>query len=156
MEKVNLQLNKNIEKKEATFISENTKEKLLQLMKENVLYGTGKNAFVDGYDVGGKTATAEKVNLEKGGYDKRKLVSSFLSVFPTNDPSYILFVLYDEPFLDQTSTDKESATGGKTAAKTTSRIIKRVAPILGIEKKSVITDHLLTNKKNKGIDYVSF
>ena len=50
-------------------------------MEENVLYGTGKKAFLPGYRIGGKTATAEKIDYTKGGYDKRKLISSFLSVF---------------------------------------------------------------------------
>ena len=78
-------------------MSSSTKEKLLQLMEENVLYGTGKKAYIEGYRVGGKTATAEKINNKKGGYDKKKLVSSFLSVFPINKPKYICLVLFDEP-----------------------------------------------------------
>ena len=102
-------------------------------MEENVLYGTGKKAFVAGYRVGGKTATAEKINYKKGGYDKRKLVSSFLSVFPINDLN-ICLVLFDEPMLNNMSNNNnDGATGGKTAAKTTAKIIKRIAPILGIE-----------------------
>ena len=42
-------------------MSDSTKKKLLHLMEENVLKGTGKNAYVKGYDIGGNTATAEKV-----------------------------------------------------------------------------------------------
>ena len=68
-------------------------------MEENVLKGTGKNAYVKGYGIGGKTATAEKVIKNEGVYDKRKLVSSFLSIFPIKSPKYICLVLFDEPFL---------------------------------------------------------
>ena len=49
-------------------------------MEDNVLHGTGKRAAVNGYRVGGKTATGEKTN-NQGLYDKDKLVSSFLSIF---------------------------------------------------------------------------
>ena len=65
-EKIKLELQKtNIEKKDS-LLRLSTKEKLLQLMEENVLYGTGKKAFLDGYRIGGKTATAEKINFIKG------------------------------------------------------------------------------------------
>ena len=95
------------------------------------------------------------------GYDKRKLVSSFLSVFPINEPKYICLVLFDEPLLNNLSTNNDGATGGKTAAKTTAKIIKRIAPILGIELQNNINNLivkkrrelilLLTNLINKDI-----
>ena len=123
-------------------------------MEQNVLYGTGKNAFVKGYDIGGKTATAEKINLIKGGYDKTKLVSSFLSVFPTSNPRYICFVLFDEPSLKDRNKKDDGATGGKTAAKTTAKIIKRIAPILGLEKENTKKDLLAISKE--GISLASY
>ena len=154
-EEVKLELQKKNIKHENNLLSSSTKEKLLHLMEENVLSGTGKNAFVKGYSVGGKTATAEKVNKREGGYDKRKLVSSFLSVFPINSPKYICLVLFDEPFLKDSKDVKDGATGGKTAAKTTAKIIKRIAPILGVEKENINKD-LLVNKERTGINFVSF
>ncbi len=154
-EEVKLELQKKNIKYENNFLSSSTKEKLLHLMEENVLSGTGKNAYVKGYSVGGKTATAEKVNKREGGYDKRKLVSSFLSVFPISSPRYICLVLFDEPFLKDSKDLKDGATGGKTAAKTTAKIIKRIAPILGVEKENINED-LLVNKGRKGINFVSF
>ena len=134
MKKIKLELQEINKENQDTFLSHSTKEKLLQLMEENVLYGTGKKAFVKGYRIGGKTATAEKIDYKKGGYDKRKLVSSFLSVFPINEPKYICLVLFDEPMLNNLPTKNDGATGGKTAAKTTAKIIKRIAPMLGIER----------------------
>jgi len=154
-EEVKLELQKKNIKHENSFLSSSTKENLLHLMEENVLYGTGKNAFIKGYSIGGKTATAEKINKREGGYDKRKLVSSFLSVFPINSPKYICLVLFDEPFLKDSQDLKDGATGGKTAAKTTAKIIKRIAPILGVEKENINKD-LLVNNERKGINYVSF
>ena len=123
-------------------------------MEENVLYGTGKKAFLSGYRIGGKTATAEKVDYKKGGYDKRKLVSSFLSVFPINEPKYICLVLFDEPMINNLSANNDGATGGKTAAKTTAKIIKRIAPILGIELQNNINNLIV--KREKGINFASY
>ena len=85
-----------IEYKENKLISENTKNILKELMLENVLLGTAKRAKMEGYDIGGKTATGEKVN-NKGKYDQTKLVSSFLAIFPIKKPKYISLVLFDEP-----------------------------------------------------------
>ncbi len=154
-EKINLKLQRKNTEKKNNFISKKTREKILHLMKVNVLNGTGKNAFVSGYDVGGKTATAEKIDKIGGGYDKRKLVSSFLSVFPINNPKYVLLVLFDEPFLKNKYDENFGATGGKTAAKTTAKIIQSIAPILGMNKKRLDKD-LVVEKNLKGFNYVSF
>ena len=153
-EKIKLELQEINKENQDTFLSHSTKEKLLQLMEENVLYGTGKKAFLPGYRIGGKTATAEKVDYTKGGYDKRKLVSSFLSVFPINEPKYICLVLFDEPILNNLPTNNDGATGGKTAAKTTAKIIKRIAPMLGIELQNNINNLIV--KREKGINFVSY
>ena len=154
-ENVKLELQKITKQKNNELLSVSTKEKLLHLMEENVLYGTGKNAFIKGYHVGGKTATAEKVNKIQGGYDKRKLVSSFLSVFPINNPKYICLVLFDEPLFQNINNNHDGATGGRTAAKTTAKIIKRISPILGIEKEKNSKKILVDNKK-KGVELASF
>ena len=153
-EKIKLELQEINKENQDTFLSHSTKEKLLQLMEENVLYGTGKKAFLPGYRIGGKTATAEKVDYKKGGYDKRKLVSSFLSVFPINEPKYICLVLFDEPILNNLHANNDGATGGKTAAKTTAKIIKRIAPMLGIELQFNINNLIV--KREKGVNFVSY
>ena len=101
-----------------------------------------------------KLQLLKKTNNKKGGYDKKKLVSSFLSVFPINEPNYICLVLFDEPLLNDIASVYDGATGGKTAAKTTAKIIKRIAPILGIEKQKNIKDLIV--KKRKGINFASF
>ena len=101
-----------------------------------------------------KKRKKKKIDYKKGGYDKRKLVSSFLSVFPINEPQYICLVLFDEPLLNNLSTNNYGATGGKTAAKTTAKIIKRIAPILGVELQNNINNPIVKNKK--GINFASY
>ena len=154
-ENMKLELQKTTNKKHTQFLSDSTKKKLLHLMEENVLKGTGKNAYVKGYGIGGKTATAEKVKKNEGVYDKRKLVSSFLSIFPIKSPKYICLVLFDEPFLKNNFNENYGATGGKTAAKTTSKIIRRIAPLLGIERK-YFYDEMIVNLEKGDFNLASF
>ena len=89
------------------FLSENTINTLKYLMYENTLNGTAKKAKLNGYKIGGKTATGEKA--EKGKYDETKLISSFLSVFPIEKPKYISLVLFDEPSLGSVKKYREGA-----------------------------------------------
>lgn len=56
----------------------------------------GKYTFVEGYNVGGKTGTAQKYK-ETGGIDQGKYISSFIGTYPANNPEYVLFVMVDEP-----------------------------------------------------------
>ena len=153
-ETVKLELQKTYKGNKDSLLRPATKDKLLKLMEQNVLYGTGKKAFVEGYRIGGKTATAEKIDFEKGGYNKKKLVSSFLSIFPINNPKFICLVLFDEPSLKEFTNENDGATGGKTAAKTTANIIRRIAPILGIEIQNNIKDLIVERKK--GINFASY
>ena len=99
--------------------------KLLRLVVEQ---GTGKLADAPGYLVGGKTGTAEKV--ENGGYARHALVSSFVGIFPINDPRYLVMALLDEPHIGAKA---GGATGGLTAAPAVRRIVERMAPLVGIQ-----------------------
>ena len=114
-------------------------------MYENVINGTGKKAKIPGYDIGGKTATGEKsIN---GKYDKNKLVSSFLAIFPVKNPKYISLVLFDEP---NNKVNLHSPTGGgATAAPTTAKILKRILPILGLAKKNNKGPDIILTQKDK-------
>lgn len=87
-------------------ISKKTSEQVLDLMETVVSEGTGSNASIPGYKIGGKTGTAEKVI--DGGYDKGKYMSSFVSVAPADNPKIAMLVLVDEP--------KGSIYGGTVAA----------------------------------------
>lgn len=57
---------------------------------------TGKYTFVEGYNVGGKTGTAQKYK-ESGGIDQGKYISSFIGTYPADNPRYALFIMVDEP-----------------------------------------------------------
>lgn len=109
-------------------ISSETSAKMRSLMRLNVTEGTAKKADVPGYRVGGKTGTAEKAT--RYGYSKNKLLTSFMGTFPTDAPRYAVYVMLDEP-----QGIKEThgyATSGWNAAPLTARIVKRIAPMLGV------------------------
>jgi cell division protein FtsI (penicillin-binding protein 3) len=109
-------------------ISERTSEQMRKLMRLVVEYGTAKFAAAPGYVVGGKTGTAEK-NVG-GHYQEKKLLSDFVAVFPMQDPRYLVLTLVDEPH--GTKQSFGYATAGWTVAPATSRIIQRIAPLLGV------------------------
>ena len=123
---INIKVNKTNE-----IISETNRNIITNLMEANVLNGTAKKAKINGYHIGGKTATAEKSNIN--GYDKNRLVSSFLGIFPANKPKYVSLVLFDEPSFSKNKFSL-TATGGNTAAPTTANIIRRISPLVGLSK----------------------
>jgi cell division protein FtsI (penicillin-binding protein 3) len=108
---------------------EKTSEFLRTLMRANVVEGTGHAANVPGYNVGGKTGTAEK--LDDGSYAKHQRVSSFVSIFPSEAPRYLVLVLLDDP-VTVPGRPNQTPTAGATAAPLSGQIISRIAPILGL------------------------
>ena len=76
-------------------IKPETSEKMRYLMRLNAEKGTAKRADVDGFYVGGKTGTSEKV--VNGRYAENKLLNTFTAVFPADQPRYLLLVMLDEP-----------------------------------------------------------
>src|SRR6266851_1155962 len=110
-------------------ISQKTSEQMRKLMRLVVEYGTAKLAAAPGYVVGGKTGTAEKT--AHGHYVEKKLLSDFVGAFPMQDPRYAILTLVDEPH--GTKASHGFATAGWTVVPATSRIIQRIAPILGVE-----------------------
>ncbi|MGB8182488.1 MAG: penicillin-binding protein 2 [Stellaceae bacterium] len=109
-------------------VAATTSAEMRQLMRLVVESGTGKLARGSGYLIGGKTGTAEK---DAGGrYETHKLLSSFVGVFPINDPKYLVLVMLDEPHGDHSTGG--FATGGMVAAPAVKRIVMRMAPIVGI------------------------
>ena len=109
-------------------MSPKTSEQMRKLMRLVVEFGTAKLAAAPGYVVGGKTGTAEKNS--GGRYQEKKLLSSFIGAFPMHDPRYAILILVDEPH--GTKESHGYATAGWTAVPATSRIIGRIAPILGV------------------------
>jgi len=92
-------------------------------------HGTASFAEVPGYRVGGKTGTADKPDA-RGRYYDDKVIATFASVFPADDPQYVLVVSLDEPV--ETSGDVPRRTAGWTAVPVAAEIIRRAAPLMGL------------------------
>lgn len=109
-------------------ISAETSAVMRMLLYAVVAEGTGKNAAVAGYLVGGKTGTAEKAI--GGKYKRDRMITSFVGVFPIDRPRYAVLAMMDEP-----QGIKETfgfATAGWTAAPVAGTVIERIAPLLGV------------------------
>jgi cell division protein FtsI (penicillin-binding protein 3) len=110
-------------------ISEKTAHLAVGMMRRVVTEGTASLAEVPGYYVAGKTGTAEKPK-RGGGYDHDKVVNTFASVFPANDPKYVLIVTLDEP--SENTGPKPRRTAGWTVVPVAAEIVRRTAPLLGL------------------------
>ncbi|MCO4828980.1 peptidoglycan D,D-transpeptidase FtsI family protein [Lentibacter algarum] len=99
------------------------------MLRKVVTDGTASFGDVAGYSVGGKTGTADKPKA-RGGYYKDKVIASFASVFPTDNPQYALIVTLDEPEIYTMGENRRSA--GWTAVPVAAELINRVAPLLGL------------------------
>ena len=99
------------------------------MLRRVVTDGTASIAEVPGYEVAGKTGTADKPKAG-GGYYDNKVINTFASMFPASDPRYVLIVTLDEPV--DTSGPKPKRTAGWTAVPVAAEIFRRTAPILGL------------------------
>lgn len=101
-------------------VSEKTSETMRYILEQVVSEGSGKKAKIDGYRVGGKTATSEKLPRSL-----KKYISSFVGFAPANDPQVIALITIDEP--------QGIYYGGTIAAPVIADILKNILPYLGIE-----------------------
>ncbi|MFD1882327.1 peptidoglycan D,D-transpeptidase FtsI family protein [Paracoccus pacificus] len=101
----------------------------LALLRQVVTRGTARQAEVPGYAVAGKTGTADKAK-PTGGYYENKVISTFASVFPVNDPKYVLVVTLDEP--SETSGAVARRTAGMTAVPVAAEMVRRLSPLVGL------------------------
>jgi cell division protein FtsI (penicillin-binding protein 3) len=113
----------------ARVMSEATAAAIRRMLRQVVTEGTASLGEVAGYAVGGKTGTADKPK-PSGGYHDEKVISTFASMFPADDPEYVLVITLDEPV--ETSGDEPRRTAGWTAVPVASEVIRRVAPLLGL------------------------
>lgn len=120
-----------------------TSKNMRYLYKLNSDIGSGRNAKVEGYRVGGKTGTAEKV--ENGKYSKTKNFNSFLAAFPIENPAYVVLTIIDEP---QPEDGQRSATAAMNAGPMLANIIRRSASFLGIKPDFEKEYEPLLNTKN--------
>lgn len=78
-----------------TVISEETSKTVRTILESVVNNGSGRNAQIAGYRVGGKTGTAQK--YDETGIAAGKLIASFIGFAPADDPEYVTLILVDEP-----------------------------------------------------------
>lgn len=106
-------------------ISEETSKKVRDALETVVTDGGGKNAYIDGYRIGGKTGTAQKA--VNGSYVDGGYILSFVGVAPINDPKIVLYVAMDNP--------KNCVQyGGTTVAPIARKMLMDILPSMGIEK----------------------
>ncbi|MEO0992368.1 MAG: penicillin-binding protein 2 [Pseudomonadota bacterium] len=107
--------------------SERVSREMLTMLRTVVSRGTGRRTDVPGYEVGGKTGTADKAR-PGGGYYPDRVLASFAGVFPVSDPAYAIVVMLDEP------TDPESGKreASRTAVPVVAQAVRRIAPMLGL------------------------
>ena len=111
-------------------VKSETSARVRDLMRRNVVdaHGTGRRADAAGYEVGGKTGTAELP--AKGGYKSNAVIASFLGAFPMREPRYVTLVMLFEP--KPTADARNMVLAGANAAPTTGRLVARIAPLLGV------------------------
>ncbi len=105
-----------------------TSERMRYLMRLNAEKGSAKRVDIPGYYVGGKTGTSEKV--VNGHYSKTRLLTTFMAVFPADQPRYLVTIILDEP--QPIPETKGFATSGWNAAPTAGDVVERIAPMLGV------------------------
>ena len=100
---------------------------LMKFALENVCaLGTGRNAFIEGYRVGGKTGTAQKISTN-GGYIQGEYILSFLGIAPMNDPEILCYLAIDNP-------KNTIQYGGTVAAPLVGEIMEQSLTYLGINR----------------------
>ncbi|WP_454658964.1 peptidoglycan D,D-transpeptidase FtsI family protein [Bosea beijingensis] len=109
-------------------IKPETSEALRYIMWLNGEKGSARKASVDGYFVGGKTGTAEKVI--NGRYAKNKNFTTFTAIAPSDKPKYLFLAIYDEP--KGYAESGGYSTAAWNAGVTTGKVIERAGPILGL------------------------
>ena len=105
-------------------MSEATSETMRYMLEQVVAEGGGKKAAIDGYRIGGKTATSEKLPRSL-----KKYISSFLGFAPADNPQVIALLTIDEP--------EGIYYGGTIAAPVVADIFQNILPYLGIESEII-------------------
>ena len=124
--------------KKKRVLSRDVSLKINQILRKVVTEGTASLADVKGYEVGGKTGTA--LIVENGKYTKKK-INTFASIFPTNNPKYVLIVMLEDTKLSKDYVYKYRNkpgsfvgtpfnTAGWTSVEVAAKIIERIGPIL--------------------------
>lgn len=110
--------NKGAETKES-IISEDVSKNMREILEQVVYDGTGNKTYIPGYQVGGKTATSEKLPRGQGKY-----IASFMAFAPASDPEVIAIVIIDEPV--------GAYYGGQVAGPIMQEVLTNALPVLGV------------------------
>ena len=125
-------------------ISEKTSAEICAILESVVgdkVEGTGKNAYVAGYRIGGKTGTSEKISkLAESGTDE--YIVSFIGVAPADDPAIAILVMLDNP-----ATKTIYVSGGQMAAPTVGKIFADVLPYMGYEPEYNDDERVMLDKR---------
>ena len=110
-------------------LAQSTSRALRDMMRRNVTdrRGSGRKANIQGYEVGGKTGTADLAS--RGKYDKQDVITSFFAAFPIFEPRYVVLVTLFRP---QARSAAEGRSASANAVPSAGRIIKRIAPLLNV------------------------
>ena len=119
-----------ISENEERIISEETSKNVLSMMQSVVDEGTGKNARVEGYSIGGKTGTSED------GVNTNKYVTSFIGVAPISNPQVVILITLYNP------TGEGGHQGGGVAAPVGGQILSEVLPYLELNKDKVLEEKI--------------
>jgi stage V sporulation protein D (sporulation-specific penicillin-binding protein) len=127
-------------------ISEEVSKEVTHILEENATSGSGKNGYVAGYRVGGKTGTSEKL-IDVNGDGVDDYIASFCGVAPANNPKYAALVFFDAPL-------GGNYYGSAVAAPVFAEIMSEVLPYLEIVAQ--YTDDELANIDTTAGSYVGF
>jgi len=107
-----------------TVLSEETSRQMINILKSVVKTGTGANAAIPGFEVAGKTGTAQKIDPATQSYSKTKYLASFIGFVPADAPRLVILVMIDEP--------QKSYWGGEVAAPVFQKIARKTLRYLHI------------------------
>ena len=110
-------------------ISTETSQKMQGLMRLAVVQGTGSAANGSGYNLGGKTGTAQRPDDKKTGYSRTAVNASFVGVFPMDRPQYLVMVMLEDP--KGLGLGRTENTAGKIVAPVVKKVVAQIAPMLG-------------------------
>jgi cell division protein FtsI (penicillin-binding protein 3) len=108
-------------------ISDQTSESMRYLMRSNATHGSAGFANIEGYYVGGKTGTAQKIVGRR--YSNDKVFNTFMAITPADKPKFLYLVIYDQP--EAAPGDYGYHTSAYNAGRVTGSLIRRVEPLEG-------------------------
>jgi len=134
-----------------SIVSNKTSDQINKILRKVVegKKGTASNANIFGYQVGGKTGTAKNYKNNK------KNINTFISIFPSNEPKYVLLVILDDPkgaphlnynYKGKPTTNVSRTEAGWNSVYVAGKIIEKIGPILAINNSEVHNIHVV--KKN--------